>query len=444
MAREVLYSVRLGSFQDSDGDGVGDLAGLRHRLDHIASLGATVIWLLPIHPSPGRDDGYDAGDYFAIDLRLGSLEAFRTLVEAVHQRGMRLILDLVLNHTSVTHPSFVRARHAPADHPDRVRYVWSPSPERYRGARVIFPEEEPGNWTRDEVAGAWYWHRFYREQPDLNWTHLPVMQAMKDVLDHWLDLGVDGFRLDALPYLPEAKGTPCEGLPETHATLQDLAAHVRGRRPDAILLGEANGTTEAIRAYFGEGRGYSHMLDFRRMTVTWLAVAREEVAPLATLLATDQVLPEGCQWATFPRNHDELTTEHLDEEDRNALLTRFAPRGSQRRFGGIRRRPASLAADALLWRLLHGMWLLGPGCPVIWYGDEIAMAEVPGLPDRMGLRTPMLWDEGPSAGFSRLPPEDLPLKLGTARGGLISRQSETSRSALGRIRRLLAIRRAYP
>jgi maltose alpha-D-glucosyltransferase/alpha-amylase len=329
-------------------------------------------------------------------------------------------------------------------HPDRAWYVWSPSPDRYRDVRVIFREEEPGNWSWDEIAGAWYWHRFYREQPDLNWTHPPVWQAMIEVVDHWLALGVDGFRLDALPYPHEAESTPCEGLPETHATLQALAAHVRARRPDAILLGEANGTTEGIRAYFGDGRGCSHMLDFRRMTATWLAVAREEAAPLAKILATDEVLPEGCQWATFLRNHDELTTEHLDEADKDAILARFAPCGSQRRFGGVRRRLASLAADARLWRLLHGTWLLGPGCPVIWYGDEIAMAEVPGQSDRMGLSTPMLWEEGPSTGFSRMPPEDLPISLGSARGGPVSRQSETTRSAFGHIRQLLAIRRAYP
>lgn len=444
MARDVFYSIRLGSFQDSNGDGIGDLGGLIGRLDYLVSLGVTVIWLLPIHPSPGRDDGYDVSDYLGVDARYGSPEDFRNLVAAVHARGLRLILDLVLNHTSRAHPWFVRARHAPSDHPDRAWYVWSPTPDRYPQARVIFAEEEPANWSWDPVAGAWYWHRFYREQPDLNWEHPPVRAAMLHVIDHWLDQGVDGFRLDALPYLHEAEESRCEGLPETHATLQAIARHVRARRKDAILLGEANGSLEGIRTYFGHGQGCSHMLHFRRMTATYLAVAREAAEPLAAVLGTEGRPPAGCRWATFLRNHDELTTEHLSDADRELLLARFAPRGGQRRFGGIRRRLAPLAGDARLWQLLHALWLLSPGDPVLWYGDEIAMGDAPGLPDRMSVRTPMLWDEGASAGFTTAREEDLPLPLARARGGPVSIQATATRSALGFVRQLLAIRRAHP
>ncbi|MDD5302279.1 MAG: maltose alpha-D-glucosyltransferase [Elusimicrobia bacterium] len=408
----VIYELRVRSFCDSNGDGVGDLPGLTGKLDYLKDLGVTALWLLPLCPSPMRDDGYDIEDYESINPQVGTLDDFKAFVAAAHERGLRVITELVLNHTSERHPWFQRARRAPAGHPDRDWYVWSDDPKRYGGARVIFKDFEESNWAWDEEAKAWYWHRFYSHQPDLNFEHPPVREAMKAVLDHWFALGVDGLRLDAVPYLFEREGTSCENLPETHAYLKEIRAHVDARWPGRMLLAEANQWPEDAVRYFGAGDECHMAFHFPLMPRLFMAMRREERRPITEILARTPDIPASCQWALFLRNHDELTLEMVTDEDRDYLWREYAKDPQARLNLGIRRRLAPLLNnDRRRMELMNALLFSLPGTPVLYYGDEIGMGDDLRLGDRSGVRTPMQWSPAPNAGFSSADPGRLVVPL---------------------------------
>jgi maltose alpha-D-glucosyltransferase / alpha-amylase len=446
----VIYEVQLRSFCDSDGDGIGDLPGLISKLDYLQELGVTAVWLLPFYPSPLRDDGYDISSYTEVHPDLGTLDDFRTLLAEAHRRGLKVITELVLNHTSDQHPWFQRARRAAPDSDERAWYVWSDTPDRYAGVRIIFQDFEPSNWTWDEEAKAYFWHRFFRTQPDLNFEHPPVREAVLEALDFWLDLGVDGLRLDAVPYLFQREGTSCENLPETHAFLRELRAHVDARHPGRMLLAEANMWPEDAVAYLGAGDECHMNFHFPLMPRLYLALARGDRTPLVDILEQTPPLPPGCQWATFLRNHDELTLEMVTDEERAEMRAAFAPEPEQRINLGIRRRLAPLCGgDQARIQLLTALLLSLPGTPVLYYGDEIGMGDDVSLPDRDGVRTPMQWSPGPNAGFStadpqrlRLPPVSDPRYHYAARN--VELQCGDPASLLEQTRRLLAARRAEP
>jgi len=446
----VIYELRVPSFYDSNGDGQGDLGGLTAKLDYLQDLGITALWLLPISPSPMRDDGYDIEDYEGIHPQLGTLEDFKAFVAAAHARGLRVITELVLNHTSNRHPWFHRARRAAAGHPDRDWYVWSPDPKRYAGVRVIFKDFEESNWSWDEEAKAWFWHRFYSHQPDLNFDHPPVRAAMMAVVDHWFALGVDGLRLDAVPYLFEREGTSCENLPETHAFLRDLRAHVDARWPGRMLLAEANQWPEEASRYFGEGDECHMAFHFPLMPRLFMAMRREEKLPITEILARTPDLPAGCQWALFLRNHDELTLEMVTDEDRDYLWREYAKDPQARHNLGIRRRLAPLLNnDRRRMELISAMLLSLPGTPVLYYGDEIGMGDDVRMGDRNGVRTPMQWSPAPNAGFSSADPTRLVLPLVEEpeyhwRTVNVETQARNESSLLNWMKRVIAIRGRHP
>lgn len=402
----VVYETHIRSFFDSDGDGFGDFPGLTSKLDYLTELGISAIWLLPFYPSPLRDDGYDVSDYTAIDQRYGTLDDFRTFLDEAHRRELRVITELVLNHTSDQHPWFQRARQAPSGSPDRDFYVWSDTPDRYRGTRIIFTDTETSNWAWDPVAGAYYWHRFFSHQPDLNYDNPAVQQAMIDVADFWLDMGVDGLRLDAAPYLFEREGTSCENLPETHDYLRRVRAHVDARYGgDRLLLAEANQWPADAAAYFGEGDECHMNYHFPLMPRLFLALARNSRAPIDWILAQTPRIPPSCRWGIFLRNHDELTLEMVTDEERTEMYATYATDPRAKLNVGIRRRLAPLLdGDQRKQRLLLSLLFSLPGTPFLYYGDEIGMGDNLDLPDRDGLRTPMQWDASPNAGFSDAAP----------------------------------------
>jgi len=397
----IIYELRVRSFCDSNGDGFGDLPGLTLKLDYLKDLGVTALWLLPLCPSPMRDAGYDIEDYKAIDPVERTPDDYKAFVAAAHERGLRVITELVLNHTSERHPWFQRARSAPCGHTDRDWYVWSGHPDRYAGARVIFSDFEKSNWTWDDEAKAWYWHRFYSHQPDLNFDHPPVRAAMLEVVDYWFALGVDGLRLDAIPYLFEREGTSCENLPETHAYLKELRAHVDARWPGRMLLAEANQWPEDAVRYFGEGDECHMAFHFPLMPRLFMAMRREERRPIMEILERTPDIPSSCQWALFLRNHDELTLEMVTDEDRDYLWREYAKDPQARHNLGIRRRLAPLLNnDRRRMELMSALLLSLPGTPVLYYGDEIGMGDNLNLGDRTGVRTPMQWSPSANAGFS--------------------------------------------
>jgi maltose alpha-D-glucosyltransferase / alpha-amylase len=388
----VIYELPVRSFADSNGDGVGDFRGLTGKLDYLQDLGVTAIWLLPFYPSDLRDDGYDIGDYTGIHPSYGTMDDFRVFLQEAHRRGLRVITELVLNHTSDRHPWFERARRASRGSVERGFYVWSDAADRYGGARVIFTDFESSNWAWDPVAGAYYWHRFYRHQPDLNFDNPVVRREILAVVDSWLDQGVDGLRLDAVPYLFERDGTSCENLPETHAFLRDLRAHVDARFPGRMLLAEANQRPEDAAAYFGCGDQVHMAFHFPLMPRMFMAVAAEDRGPIVDALDHTPPIPEPCQWALFLRNHDELSLEMVSDEDREAMYRAYAPDPRSRLNLGIRRRLAPLMGHhRSLIELMNGLLFSLAGTPVVYYGDEIGMGDDPTLPDRDGIRTPMRW-----------------------------------------------------
>ncbi|MBW4471901.1 MAG: maltose alpha-D-glucosyltransferase [Stenomitos rutilans HA7619-LM2] len=408
----IIYEVPVRAFADSNGDGIGDFRGLTEKLDYLQDLGVTAIWLLPFFPSPLRDDGYDIADYVNINPIYGTLDDFKELLQAAHQRGIRVIIELIVNHTSDQHPWFQRARKAPKGSPERDFYVWSDTPEKYQEARIIFQDFETSNWSWDAVARAYFWHRFYAHQPDLNYDNPAVRQAVFDVLDFWLAMGVDGLRMDAVPYLYERDGTNCENLPETHAFLKQLRRHVDEKFPNRMLLAEANQWPEDAAAYYGAGDECHMNFHFPLMPRLFMSLRMEDSFPIADILQQTPAIPDNCQWGLFLRNHDELTLEMVTDEDRDFMYRVYAQDPEMRVNLGIRRRLAPLLGnDRRQIELLNSLLLSLPGTPVLYYGDEIGMGDNVYVGDRNGVRTPMQWSFDRNAGFSHASPQRLYLPL---------------------------------
>ena len=448
----VIYQAHVRSFYDSDGTGIGDFRGLTQKLDYLQDLGISALWLLPFYPSPLRDDGYDIADYYSINPMYGTLDDFKEFLDEAHRRSLRVITELVINHTSDQHPWYQRARRAPPGSSWRDYYVWSDTTEKYREARIIFRDFEPSNWTWDSVAGAHYWHRFYSHQPDLNFDHPPVHEEIVRVLDFWFELGVDGLRLDAVPYLYEREGTNCENLEETHIYLKALRRHVDEKYGDRMLLAEANQWPEDAVKYLGEGRGDEcHMaFHFPLMPRLFMSVRMEDRTPIIDILEQTPPIPETCQWAMFLRNHDELTLEMVTEEERDYMYRMYAADSRARINLGIRRRLAPLLNnDRRRIELLNALLLSMPGTPVIYYGDEIGMGDNIYLGDRNGVRTPMHWSSDKNAGFSRANPQSLylPIILDPEyhyEAVNVEAQQGNSSSLLWWMKRILGLRQRWP
>jgi maltose alpha-D-glucosyltransferase / alpha-amylase len=397
----IIYELHVKAFRDSNRDGFGDFPGLIEKLPYLEELGINCIWLLPFYHSPLRDDGYDISHYTLIHPRYGTLRDFRRFVNEAHDRGIRVITELVINHTSDQHPWFQAARKAPARSSRRNFYVWSSSDRKYAGARIIFKDFENSNWSWDPVAKAYYWHRFFNHQPDLNFDNPAVRDAVKRVMRFWLNLGVDGLRLDAIPYLVEREGTNCENLPETHEVLRDLRRELDKRYTDRIFLAEANQWPPDVRPYFGKGDECHMAFHFPLMPRMFMAIRKEDRTPIVDILTQTPELPENCQWATFLRNHDELTLEMVTNEERDYMYTEYASDPKARINLGIRRRLAPLMGGGRRQiELMNALLMSMPGTPIIYYGDEIGMGDNVYLGDRNGVRTPMQWTGDRNAGFS--------------------------------------------
>jgi maltose alpha-D-glucosyltransferase/alpha-amylase len=387
----IVYELHIRAFSDSQADGVGDFPGLTNRLDYLEDLGVNCLWLLPFYPSPLKDDGYDISDYRSIQPIYGNMHDFKAFVDEAHQRGLRIITELVINHTSNQHPWFMRARRASTNR-WRDFYVWSDTPEKYREARIIFKDSEYSNWTWDHEARAYYWHRFYSHQPDLNYDNPAVRQAILRVMDFWLKLGVDGLRVDAVPYLFEREGTNCENLPETHTFLKELRKHVDEKFRNRMLLAEANQWPEDAAAYFGNGDEVHMAFHFPLMPRMFMAIRMEDRFPIIDILEQTPSVADNCQWAIFLRNHDELTLEMVTDEERDYMYRMYASDPAARLNIGIRRRLAPLLNnDKKKIELMNGLLFSLPGTPVVYYGDEIGMGDNFYLGDRNGVRTPMQW-----------------------------------------------------
>jgi maltose alpha-D-glucosyltransferase/alpha-amylase len=397
----IIYQVHVKAFFDSNADGYGDFAGLTSQLDYVQSLGVNTIWILPFYPSPLKDDGYDIASYEEIHETYGLVEHFKVLLREAHDRGLRVITELVINHTSDQHPWFQRARAAPKGSPEREWYVWSDDPNRYKEARIIFTDTEKSNWAWDGVAQQFYWHRFFSHQPDLNFDNPHVMEALINVMRFWLRMGVDGLRLDAIPYLVERDGTSCENLPETHRTLKALRSALDAEFPNRIFLAEANQWPADVRPYFGDGDECHMAFHFPLMPRMFMAVRREDRTPIVEIMARTPRIPENCQWAVFLRNHDELTLEMVTDEERDYMYREYARDKRMRINLGIRRRLAPLMENGRRqMELMNALLMSMPGTPVVYYGDEIGMGDNIYLGDRNGVRTPMQWSDDKNAGFS--------------------------------------------
>jgi maltose alpha-D-glucosyltransferase/alpha-amylase len=445
----VIYQVHVRSFADGSGDGIGDFAGLTARLDHIQDLGATAVWILPFYPSPMRDGGYDIADYTGVNPEYGSMRDFRRFVNEAHNRDLRVITEVVINHTSDQHKWFQRARRAKLGSKFRDFYMWSETDDKYADARIIFSDFESSNWSWDSVAGAYYWHRFYSHQPDLNFDNPAVHDAVIKVVDYWLSLGVDGLRLDAIPYLYAREGTTCENLPETHAFLKKLRAHVDAQYEDRMLLAEANQWPEDTRAYFGDGDECHMAFNFPVMPRMYMALQMEDRYPLVDIFEQTPEIPESAQWALFLRNHDELTLEMVTDEERDYMYRVYASDQRARVNLGIRRRLAPLLNnDRRKIELLNGLLLSLPGTPIIYYGDEIGMGDNIYLGDRDGVRTPMQWSADRNAGFSVANPQQLFLPVNIDpeyryESVNVSSQEENSNSLLVWMRRTIGLRQKH-
>jgi maltose alpha-D-glucosyltransferase/alpha-amylase len=403
----IIYQLHVRTFCDSNGDGIGDFPGLMQKLDYLQELGVNVIWLLPFFPSPLRDDGYDISDYTAVHPSYGLLEDFKAFLAAAHDRGMRIIIELVLNHTSDQHSWFQESRSS-RENPKRDWYVWSETDDRYQGVRIIFVDTEMSNWAWDPLSKSYYWHRFFNHQPDLNYDNPAVFEAMWNVMKFWLEMGVDGFRLDAVPYLVEREGTSCENLPETHAIIRELRKRVDQEYPGNMLLAEANQWPSDVCLYFGEADEFHMAFHFPLMPRMFMSVQLEDRKPIVEILEQTPQIPDSCQWCLFLRNHDELTLEMVTDIERDYMYDEYAKDKGMRLNLGIRRRLSPMM-DNDRWRiqLLNGLLMSMPGTPIIYYGDEIGMGDNVYLGDRNGVRTPMQWNGGWNAGFSGADPERL-------------------------------------
>ena len=401
----VIYETHVKSFYDSNGDGIGDLRGVVEKLDYLQELGITCLWLLPLFPSPLKDDGYDISDYRSIHPDYGTVEDFRQLVAAAHARRIRVLVELVVNHTSDQHPWFQAARRAPPGSSERDFYVWSDTDQRYSDARIIFTDTEKSNWTWDPEAKQHYWHRFFSHQPDLNFDNPTVLREVLDVLRFWGDIGVDGFRLDAVPYLVERDGTSCENLPETHGVLRKIRAFVEENFPGRLLLAEANQWPADVLPYFGQGDECHMAFHFPLMPRIFMALRLEDVEPIVEIMRRTPPIPDTCQWALFLRNHDELTLEMVTADERDYMYLAYSQDPRMKLNVGIRRRLAPLVDNSRRrMELLNSLLFSFPGTPIVYYGDEIGMGDNIYLHDRNGVRTPMQWSPDRNAGFSRADP----------------------------------------
>ncbi|MDH4052344.1 MAG: maltose alpha-D-glucosyltransferase, partial [Rubrivivax sp.] len=442
----VIYELHIKAYADANGDGIGDFRGLTERLDHVQSLGVNTIWLLPFYPSPQRDDGYDVADYENVHPSYGTLDDFKAFVVEAHRRGLRVITELVVNHTSDQHPWFQAARKAPKGSPERNFYVWSDDPNLYAGTRIIFTDTEKSNWTWDEVAGQYFWHRFFSHQPDLNFDNPAVLQAVLDTMEFWLETGVDGFRLDAIPYLIERDGTSNENLRETHDVIKEIRRRLEAKYPGRLLLAEANMWPEDVREYFGDGDECQMAYHFPLMPRMYMAMAQEDRHPVVEILAQTPDIPPNCQWAVFLRNHDELTLEMVTSKERDYMYSMYAADSRARINLGIRRRLAPLLEnDGDRIKLMNSLLMSMTGTPVLYYGDEIGMGDNIFLGDRDGVRTPMQWTSDRNGGFSRADPQRLYLPpiqdpIYGFEAVNVEAQSREPSSLLNWTRRLLAVR----
>jgi maltose alpha-D-glucosyltransferase/alpha-amylase len=442
----IIYQVHVRTFYDSNGDGIGDFQGLDQKLDYLQELGINAIWLMPFFPSPLRDDGYDIADYTSVHSSYGTLEDFRTFLGSAHERGIRVIIEMVLNHTSDQHPWFQQSRSS-RENPRRDWYVWSDTDAGYPGARIIFLDTELSNWAWDPISKSYYWHRFFSHQPDLNYDNPEVREEMWNVMKFWLEIGVDGFRLDAVPYLVEREGTNCENLPETHGILKELRRRLDEQFPGKMLLAEANQWPADLRPYFADGNEFHMAFHFPLMPRMFMGVKLEDRKPITEILRQTPEIPPSCQWCLFLRNHDELTLEMLTNVERDYMNDTYAQDKEMRLNLGIRRRLAPLLDnDRRRIELMHGMLMSLPGTPNIYYGDEIGMGDNTKLGDRNGVRTPMQWSGGWNGGFSNAEPEKLYAPLihdpvyGYPAVNVVS-QKKTEHSLLNWIGRIIAVRK---
>ena len=445
----VIYQLHVRTFYDSNGDGIGDFRGLQERLDYLKDLGVNTIWLLPFYPSPLRDDGYDIADYCSVHTSYGVLEDFKSCLAAAHERGIRVIIELVLNHTSDQHPWFQEARSS-RDNPKRDWYVWSDTDDRYQNARIIFLDTELSNWAWDPISKSYYWHRFFSHQPDLNFDNPGVREAIWQVMKFWLEYGVDGFRLDAVPYLVEREGTSCENLPETHEILRDLRRRLDEMFPGKMLLAEANQWPADVCAYFGQGDEFHMAFHFPLMPRMFMALKLEDRKPIIEILQRTPQIPDTCQWCIFLRNHDELTLEMVTDVERDYMYDEYARDKAARINLGIRRRLAPLMDnDRRRIELLNGLLMSLPGTPIVYYGDEIGMGDNVYLGDRNGVRTPMQWNGHWNGGFSNADPEQLysPPISNPVYGYQainVDSQSRSEHSLLSWMRKLIQVRKSSP
>lgn len=445
----IIYEVYVRGFQDSTQDGNGDLRGLIERLDYLEGLGIDCLWLMPIYASPLKDDGYEIADFKRIDPAIGAVEDFEALTRAAHDRGIRLIVDLVVSHTSDQHPWFQQARRDPKS-PKRDYYGWSDTDDRYREAPVLFTDAEYSNWSWDPVARQYYWHRFFSHQPDLNFQNPAVRREILEIMAFWLDRGLDGFCVDAVPYLFEREGTNCENLPETHDFCKEMRRFVDARYPGAVLVADANQWPDNLVPYFGNGDEFHMTFNFPLMPRMFMAIRREEAKPIIEIMEHMPAIPPTCQWALFLRNHDELTLEMVTDEDRDYMFKEYAKDPRMRLNKGIRRRLAPLVENSRRKiELLHSLLLTLPGTPVLYYGDEIGMGDNVYLGDRNGVRTPMQWTGDRNAGFSRADPSQLyqPLILDPIynyQAINVESQTRTPSSLLNWLRSLIHVRKRHP
>ena len=404
----VIYELHVRAFADSNGDGIGDFQGLISKLDYLQELGVTCLWLLPFFPSPGRDDGYDISNYTSVNPQYGSIEDFQQFLEEAHARNMQVMIELVINHSSDQHPWFQAARHAPKGSPERNMYVWSDTDKLYEGVRIIFTDTEKSNWTWDEVAQQYYWHRFFSHQPDLNFDNPRVMEEVLNAMRFWMDMGVDGLRLDAIPYLLERDGTSCENVPETHVKIKEIRAVMDAEYENRLILAEANMWPADVRPYFGDGDECHMAFHFPLMPRLYMAIRQEDRLPITDIMAQTPEIPANCQWGLFLRNHDELTLEMVTDDERDYMNLAYASDPRMRINVGIRRRLAPLVDNnRRRIELLNSLLLSFPGTPILYYGDEIGMGDNIYLGDRNGVRTPMQWNSDRNAGFSKAVPARL-------------------------------------